>query len=444
MKRVKNREIVVNRALWRNIMLDSVEVALSSINPYSLVKNKIISDLKLLLTNLKGSLIIISFGKASILMAEAMLDFISTIPFDPSVVKTLISSPSEKTDELNQYPYEIEYYKGGHPFPTEQSQKAATRALNLAYLASETDLVICLVSGGGSALLAKPMEALNLSEKKSITSALMLQGASIDELNTVRKHLSSIKGGRLAVAAFPAKIITLAISDVPTTGDDPSIIASGPTIADSSTIKEAQQILLKYHLNEKFARIYSLIKNNETPKPFDNSLSSSSFEVIANGELALTIVAEFLEKEGIRTAIISTQIAGEARIVGQKLAEEAVDRKEKRPFALLYGGETTVHVKGKGQGGRNQELVLGALEIVKNNPNLKILSIGTDGIDGNSLAAGGIIDHKTVALAHEKGLDCSSFLEKNDSYSFLELTESAIITGPTGTNVSDIILIFVS
>ncbi|MCG3217631.1 MAG: DUF4147 domain-containing protein [Candidatus Heimdallarchaeota archaeon] len=387
MKKVKNREIIAKDALWRILLLDTVEVALSSINPYTLIRNKMTSDLETLISNLKGSLTIISFGKASVLMTEALLDFIRTTPLNPLNVKVLISSPNEKY-ELSKHSYEIEYFKGGHPFPTAESEKAATRALELAHSASEGDLIICLVSGGGSALLAKPIESLSLSEKKLLTSNLMLNGATIDELNTVRKHLSSIKGGRLAVAAFPAKIITLAISDVPTTGDDPSIIASGPTIGDSSTVKDAQKIFQKYQLNEKFAKIYSLLENNETPKSGDRELSSSSFEVIANGQLALSQAADFLEKKGIQTTIISTQLSGEARIVGQKIAEDALKRKEKLPYALLYGGETTVRVKGDGLGGRNQELVLGAFEIIKNNPQLKILSIGTDGIDGNSPAAG--------------------------------------------------------
>jgi glycerate 2-kinase len=343
--------------------------------------------------------------------------------------------------------------QGGHPLPDEGSRRASGRILELLAGADEKTLVLFLVSGGASALLAVPAPGVALAEKNTVTSLLLGCGAAIDELNAVRKHLSTVKGGRLAAAAFPAAVLTLAVSDV--IGDRPDVIGSGPTVADNTTFADARAVIEKYRLQDKIpARVRKFLEHGlagqekETIKPGDLRLGRSTFVVIGNNARALDGARTMAKARGWQAEVSASPVQGEARIAARSLAVAALKAQaglqpgEKR--CLLCGGETTVSVLGKGRGGRNQELALAfALEIA-GRQGIELLSAGTDGVDGPTDAAGAIVDGATVAAAAALGLDVRAYLNNNDSYGFfseldrLGCGQHHLKTGPTGTNVMDL------
>jgi len=336
----------------------------------------------------------------------------------------------------------IEVVEAAHPVPDAQGEAVAGRLLNLVSGLSPDDLVLCLISGGGSALMALPSEGLTLSDKREINSKLLKSGAAIDEMNTVRKHLSKIKGGRLAVAANPARVVTIGISDVP--GDDPAVIASGPTVADPTTYGDAIGVLEKYSITvpKNVLRILQdglAGKLEETPKPGDARLARCEVHLVATPAMALAAAGEAAKKAGYEPHILGDDIEGEAREVGMAHARLAIDMANsgKTKVAIISGGETTVTVKGNGRGGRNAEYLLGLVLGLAGHPDIHAIACDTDGIDGTEKNAGAICGPDTISRGNAAGLDGAGMLANNDAYSFFEALGDLVITGPTLTNVND-------
>jgi glycerate 2-kinase len=335
----------------------------------------------------------------------------------------------------------IEIVEAGHPVPDEKGRQAAARILAIVQGLTEDDLVIALISGGGSALLSLPAPGLTLADKQAVNHALLRSGAHIGEMNCVRKHLSAIKGGRLGATAYPAPIVTLVISDVP--ADDPSVIASGPTVPDPTTFADARAVLAKYGITEP-ARVARHLEcaADETPKPGDPRLARARTVMIATPQMSLEAAAAAARQAGIAPLILGNAIEGEAREVGRVMAGIArqtalYGQPAAAPVVLLSGGETTVTVRGKGCGGRNVEFLLALAVELDGLPGVFALAADTDGIDGAEEAAGAIISPDTLARAEGLGIRAKERLADNDGHGFFEALGDQVITGPTLTNVND-------
>ncbi len=345
----------------------------------------------------------------------------------------------------------IKVVEASHPVPDEAGLKAARDMITMLKSAKLTkeDLVICLISGGGSALMSIPAPCLSHEEKQKINKQLLKSGANIAEMNCVRKHLSMIKGGKLAQLCTPARLHTLIISDVP--NDDPSVIASGPTIADPTTSEDALNVLKKYNI-EISNKISDWLKSkeNETPKPSDKNLPIQDMHIIATAQTALEAAANRAKKLKITPYILSSNIEGEAKDCGIFHAAIALqilkyNQPFKKPCVILSGGETTVTVKGKGgRGGRNSEFLLSALKEIGTGKNIFGLACDTDGIDGSEDNAGAFFLPDTLEKALKSGINPKTYLENNDAYSFFEKTDTLIKSGPTLTNVNDFRAILIS
>ncbi|HYU12781.1 MAG TPA: glycerate kinase [Stellaceae bacterium] len=344
----------------------------------------------------------------------------------------------------------IAIVEASHPVPDRAGEEAARDILDLARGLGPEDQLVCLVSGGGSALLTLPAPGLNLEDKQAVTRALLHSGATIGEINTVRKHLSAIKGGRLAAAAAPARLVTLAISDVP--GDDPAVIASGPTVPDPTTFADARAVLAKYRIEEPAAVLAHLAAaDEETPKPGDPAIAGSRFELIASPQQALAAAADAALARNITPIVLSDRIEGEARDVAAVHAAIALQIHARRfrvggnivapPAVLLSSGETTVTVRGGGRGGRNSEFLLALAAALAKDPGgapgIAALACDTDGIDGTEDNAGAIVYPNTIARAAAGGLAIKQALAQNDGYGFFAALGDLVVTGPTLTNVND-------
>ncbi|MEH6402636.1 MAG: glycerate kinase [Sneathiella sp.] len=340
---------------------------------------------------------------------------------------------------------DIELVEAGHPVPDEAGAAAADDIISRLAGLSEDDLVLCLISGGGSSLLAKPASGISLNDKKQINKALLRSGATISEMNTVRKKLSAVKGGRLAIAAYPAKVVTLLISDVP--GDDPSVIASGPTIADHSTLDDARKILAKYTISLP-AAVDHLFQNGDTdtPDPEHPVFKNSVIDIIAKPQDALQAAANFAREQGIEPMILGDSIEGEAKdvaLVHAGIARQVLLHNEpiKAPCVILSGGETTVTVsndlKNPGRGGRNAEFLLAFAKAMEGEPRVHAFAADTDGIDGTEDNAGALCGPTTLKRARAQSLDPSDYLQRHDAYSFFDALGDLVKTGPTRTNVND-------
>ena len=338
---------------------------------------------------------------------------------------------------------QIEIVEAAHPVPDEQGSRAAARMLQMMQGLSADDLVVALMSGGGSALLTLPAGGINLEDKRALNRALLASGAPIGEMNCVRKHLSRIKGGRLAAAAFPARVVTLVISDVP--GDDLASVASGPTVADPTTFAEARAILAKYALQVPASIARHLADaQDETPKMIGNAEA----HCIASPQLSLEAAAQIAKAAGYTPVILGDAIEGEARDVGIVMAGIALQalrfgQPAKPPCAIISGGETTVTVRGKGAGGRNVEFLLSLALKLNGTGKIHALAADTDGIDGSREVAGAIITPETLARARRQGIDPWKSLADNDGHGFFQALNDQLITGPTLTNVNDFRVILV-
>ncbi len=333
---------------------------------------------------------------------------------------------------------DVELIEAGHPYPDEHSLRAADRALELARSLRAGDHLLLLLSGGGSALLAAPAEGLTLADKQSVTKRLLRSGATISEINCVRKHLSRIKGGRLAVAASSAQVTTWIISDVP--GDDPSFVSSGPTVADLTTLQMAREIVAKYRIDPPRSVLRALADPaNETPAADSLGLAGGDVRVIGRARDALAAAAASAAARGYAVSSLGDQLQAEARHLGASHA--ALARRlaaDGRPRLILSGGETTVTVvNAKGRGGRNMEYALGLAIALNGAPGIWALACDTDGIDGTEDAAGAIVGPDTLARAEALGLDAARHLAENNAYLFFKALGDLVVTGPTGTNVND-------
>lgn len=373
-----------------------------------------------------GRLIVIGAGKASAAMARAVETHWSG-PLDGLVVTRYGHGvPCER----------IEIVEAAHPVPDAAGEAAAQRILQTVQGLQAGDRVLALISGGGSALLAAPAADVTLAEKRALTSALLRCGAAIGEINCVRKHLSAIKGGRLAAAAWPAPVLTLAISDVP--GDDPAVIASGPTVADPTTGAEALAILDRYGIAIDASLRHRLAAGElETPKPGDARLAKSEFRLIASPRQMLAAAAEEARRLGIAPVILGDAIEGEARAVAGAMAAQVLAHRGQRPCVLLSGGETTVTVRGDGRGGRNTEFLLALAQALGGAPGIHALAADTDGIDGSEDNAGAFVGPDSLPRARALGLDPAALLAANDAWAFFAGLGDLLVTGPTRTNVND-------
>src|SRR5579885_2676484 len=347
----------------------------------------------------------------------------------------------------------IEICEGGHPVPDAAGERAARRMIELAHQLGPDDQLVFLASGGGSALLTLPAPGLSLADKQAVTRALLRSGASIGEINTVRKHLSAIKGGRLAAAAAPAQIVTLAISDVP--GDDPAVIASGPTVPDPTTFADARAVLARYRISEPAAVLAHLeAAQDETPKPGDPAFAGARYTLIASPHQALAAAADAASARGITPVVLSDRIEGESGEIAKMHAALALqlragrfrigDQAVRLPAVLLSGGETTVTVRGDGRGGRNGEFLLALAAALDGAPGIAAIACDTDGIDGTEDNAGAIILPDSAARAAGQGVSLKEALARNDAYGFFAALGDLVVTGPTLTNVNDFRAILVA
>ncbi len=448
---VKNRAILLSKVCdernlnARKIILAVLEKGLEAANPQKVVeeflsiKNNelILSDYSQIEIKKGCRIVVIGAGKASAAMALAVEKILGE-----RIHQGLICVPAEEIKK--KYPLKkIILQSAGHPFVNKGSVAGAKRILELVENLTENDIVLSLISGGGSALLELPLETISLTDLQIIFNLLTNVGATIHELNTIRKHLSKIKGGKLAEAAQPAKVISLIISDV--IGDNIDTIASGPTAPDTTTWQDVEEIVLKYNLKGKIpiaiAKIIEKEINNEisnSPKKTKTLFKKVSNYIIASNTVSCLAMKKTALDIGLNCKILSTEINGEAKDVGSKIAT-AINNVEKN--TLLIGcGETTVKITGQGQGGRNQELTLASGISLKKSETIVIASIGSDGKDGPTDAAGALIDNCIIKKAKQLNLDLQEFLTNNDSYNFFKETNGLIITESTGTNVMDFII----
>ena len=379
----------------------------------------------------KGRTLVVGCGKAAGSMAKAVEDHWPGELSGMVVTRYGYHVPTRR----------IEVVEAAHPVPDEAGRKAAERMLKMVQGLSADDLVLFLVSGGGSALLSLPAPGLTLADKQAINKALLKSGANITEMNCVRKHLSAVKGGRLAAVCAPAKVITLAISDIP--GDDPAVIASGPTVADGTTFADAVAILEKYGITEPKAVVDHLrTAKEETPKPGDPRLANAELHMVAAPQMSLEAAAEIARKAGVSPVILGDAIEGEAREVA--MVHAGIARQVRRhgqpaarPCVLLSGGETTVTVRGKGRGGRNAEFLLALAVALGGEPGIHALAGDTDGVDGTEDNAGALLAPDSLSRAAQHNLDAKKMLADNDGYSFFSGLGDLVVTGPTLTNVND-------
>jgi len=427
------------------IVAEIFNAALKAVDPYESVKLHTDKIRQFYQDNNFKKLIVVGFGKAASAMAKAIEDELPDL-IDTGIVVTKYGHSISLESKVKSQKSKIKILEAGHPIPDENGLNATEEIIKLLKNADENTLVVCLISGGGSALLAAPCEDISLDEKQKITQLLLKAGADINELNTVRKHISNVKGGRLAEIAYPARIISLILSDV--IGDKLDVIASGPTSPDKTTYNDALQVLKKYALMDKVPRSIIEILNKgvnniipETPKDDNPAFEKVENIIIGSSRKTLEAAKTKAESFGLQTEVISSKITGEAREVGRWLTiktRDALSVRRDEKICLISGGETTVTVKGNGLGGRNMELALSFAIEIDGIDGITLLSAGTDGTDGPTDAAGAIVDGQTVARAKAIGLDPGTYLENNDSYNFFKQINELFITGPTGTNVMDI------
>ncbi|MEA4909977.1 MAG: DUF4147 domain-containing protein [Anaerolineaceae bacterium] len=380
------------------------------------------------------------FGKAGVAMAQAAVEILGERVTDSAVIVKHLPGAVPGLEGIHFYP-------GNHPVPGEDSVRSTQALLRLVEGCTAEDLVICLVSGGGSALFTAPVEDVSLDSLQQLTQRLLASGADINEINAIRKHLDQVKGGGLAGQAYPAQVVALVLSDV--VGSPLDVIASGPTVADRSTLDDVDHILEKYRLGghlpgevEAYLR-KARTQGWETPKPGDARLARTNTQVVASNALAAQAAVEAARAQGFHAGLLSTRVTGEAAVVGGLLAGilcelAGGDGILPRPACLVAGGETTVTLRGDGLGGRNLETALGAVQGLEGVEKVALITLATDGEDGPSGAAGAVVTGETWSRARALELDPAAALGRNDSRPFFALLEDLLVTGPTGTNVNDL------
>ena len=437
----------------RQIALDMARAAIAAADPRTTVRRAIeATDDALRVGTWRapwsdvGRAIVVGAGKAAWPMAEAAEEALG----DRLAAGLVVTKEGHGASPGHQARRRVRIVEAGHPVPDERGVRAADELLHLVSGLSPRDVVIVLLSGGGSALLVAPAEGITLADKQATTGLLLASGATIGEINCVRKHLSRVKGGQLVRACAPARVVALALSDV--IGDPLDVIASGPTVPDPTTYVDALAVLDRYGLREKVppSVVARLVQGaagalSETSKADDPAFARAATLLIGTNRVALDAAARTAEMNGYRPRVLTSSLRGEAREVAKvicALAEGVAP--QDRPAALVFGGETTVTLSpDAGRGGRNQELALAAAIEIAGRDDVVILSMGTDGTDGPTDAAGGIADGGTVERARDAGCSPGDALRRHDAYPLLEATGDLIVTGPTGTNVMDVVIALV-
>ena len=447
---VKNGRTQLNQKA-RALALESLESALNAVDPKQIIRSKLSLKNSILKVNgysfdLKKfrNIYVVGGGKASGSMAEAVEQILGKL-----VTNGLVNVPhgSKHKTEI------IKLHEASHPIPDEAGVKGTRRMLKIAEQAKKDELIICLISGGGSSLMPLPRGEISITNKRKITENLLKCGATINEINTVRKHISDFKGGWLAKKAYPATILNLILSDV--VGDPLDFIASGPTVPDSTTFSDAIKVLKKYGLWGKAPESIKKVLSDgekalipETPKAEDEAFEKVYNVVVGNNRFASLAACEHLKSAGLNTLLLTSTMEGEAKHVGVILASIAREvfvsgNPILKPAGIIAGGETTVTVTGKGLGGRNQEIVLAAALKLGSMDGVVVASLSTDGVDGPTDAAGAIADGKTLTRVAQMELNPEEFLAENNSYKFFSKLGDLLFTGPTGTNVDDVSVIVV-
>ena len=437
----KNRDQIVNNGVTpvlkkiRADILDILCSAIEAVDPYNAVKSRFNDNLIVFenetidISNFEN-IYLVGFGKASVGMAQAVCD---SVDVKEGVVIT--NDPNKNVNHEN-----VVTVVGGHPLPNQGSIDGADKILEIVEKCGEDDFLIVLISGGGSALLSKPR--VSLEDLQNITKLLLKSGANINEINTIRKHLSLLKGGQLA-ALSKGFLISFIISDI--IGDPMDFISSGPTYPDSTSFSDAQKIIQKYNLLTKIPlKAGKVIEDGvkgripETPDKDDGVFKKVLNYIVANNEIACRAAEEKAKNLGYKTMLLTTSLNGEAKDVGRFLVDKTLNyMSSENKLAFISGGETTVTIQGDGKGGRNQEMILGSV-IELSNKEIVFASFATDGIDGMSDAAGAIADGSTFSRAQKNNINPDSFLENNNSYEFFKTLNDVFMTGPTGTNVMDL------
>lgn len=402
--------------------------AIAAVDPAALVEHA------LALHRFGPSVSLFAAGKAASAMVTSAVDVLG-----PYLQRGIVIAPSR----VSVPGAPVVGYRGGHPIPTEEGMRGAQALLRMINPLVDDDVLLCLISGGASALATLPAEGLSLADVQRVTDLLLRAGAPIDELNCVRKHVDRLKGGRLAALAFPARVEALILSDV--VGDSPATIASGLTVPDPTTVPDAIDVLRTrgvWNDTPPAVRAHLERGGDESPKPGDLRFAHARSRVIGSNAIAVESARACAERLGYAARIVTTAMAGEARAIGAAIARAARAECDAagRPVALIYGGETTVTVLGNGRGGRNQELALGAAMELDGAPAVTVVAIATDGIDGPTDAAGAIADGATMSRARALGVDAHAALADNDAYTFWSRVGGLVTTGATGTNVMDVVV----
>ncbi len=447
---IRNGGVAPNKVA-RRLALDALEGALAAIDPYECLLEKVkvkagqirCEGYSVPLHGVKR-ILVLAVGKAAVPMMKAALELLKGYRANGILV-------APKGVSVGSFQSRIEVFRSGHPVPDINGLRASRQVIRSVAAMREDELLLCLISGGASAMLPAPAVGISLNDKRSATEQLVRSRATIHEINTVRRHISRLKGGQLARLSGTPKILSLIISDVP--GNNLPDIGSGLTVGDPTTFKDAVEILKKHELFNKLPKsvVNRLTKGMhgkipETPKPGDHVFRKVRNIIIADNGTACKAAKRILEAKGIHTRLLTSAAETEARNMGILMASIATANKlhkesAERTSATIIGGETTVDVKGKGIGGRNQEAALSAIEGISGLKGTVIAALGTDGIDGNSKAAGALADGLSEQRANEKETDAENFLRRNDSYKFFRKLKDNLVIGPTGTNVGDLYLV---
>ncbi|MCR4402437.1 MAG: glycerate kinase [Firmicutes bacterium] len=433
----------------RRDALEILNEALAAVDPYEAIRRIVRRKGNVLEVGARSydlsridRVIVIGAGKASARMALAVEETLGD-----RITAGLVNVKYGHSETLTK----VRVREAGHPVPDAAGVEGAREMLELARDAGEDDLVICLISGGGSSLMPVPAPGIELLDKQRVTQALLSCGATIHEINAVRKHISLVKGGGFARTAAPAQVVSLILSDV--IGDDLDVIASGPTVPDTSTFVGAWEVMQRHGVLDRIPdavrrRIEAGVRGEvpETPKPGDPLFGNVANVIVASNAIAMDAAARAAERLGYHSLVLSSCVQGEAREVGRVMAAIARelsrhDRPTAKPACVLAGGETTVTLRGTGLGGRNQELALSAALDIEGMTDVVLMAVGTDGTDGPTDAAGAMVFGDTAVRAREAGMAPSAYLENNDSYHFFKALGDLVVTGPTRTNVMDIVLI---
>lgn len=403
---------------------------IAAVDPYELVEHALTAH------NFGPNVALVAAGKAAGAMASAAADVLG-----PYLRRGIVIAPERVVVQGGRAP--VVCHAGGHPVPNEAGARAAASVYRLVESLERQETLLCLISGGASALMTLPPEDVSLADVGELTRLLLRSGANIDELNCVRKHLDRLKGGRLSALAFPSRVVALILSDV--VGDSLATVASGPTVPDPTTIDDAIAILHGrgvWGSAPETVRAHLVRGNDESPKPADLRFTHSTSLIVGNNSTAADAARACAESLGYNARVVTTAMTGEACEVGARIATLARDERDRLrvPVALIFAGETTVTVRGNGIGGRNQELALGAAIELDGTSGITVAAVGTDGIDGPTDAAGAIANGSTIARAKTLGLDPNAALAANDSHAFWTTLGDLVITGPTGTNVMDLVV----